>query len=112
MRHFVLVLVGISFLSVAAVSAQDPKQVETGKQLFSSKQCVKCHQIEGRGNKANKLDGVASKVNAADMRKWLTNPKDMEATLDHKPKITMSSKKVPLSSSEVDALIAYLQTLK
>ena len=111
MRHFVLALAGISFVSLAVVSAQDPK-VETGKQLFSSKQCVKCHQIEGRGNKANKLDGVASKVSAADMRKWLTNPKEMEATLDHKPKITMSSKKAPLSNGEVDALIAYLGTLK
>jgi cytochrome c len=112
MRHFVLALAGISFVSVAALSAQDSKQVETGKQLFSAKQCVKCHQIEGRGNKANKLDGVASKVSAPDMRKWLTNPKEMEATLDHKPKITMSSKKVPLSNPEVDALVAYLQTLK
>ena len=112
MRHFVLMLAGIALVSVGVVSAQDSKQVETGKQLFSSKQCVKCHQVEGRGNKANKLDGVATKVNAADMRKWLTNPKEMEATLDHKPKITMSSKKPALANSEVDALVAYLQTLK
>ena len=111
MRHFVLALAGISLVSIAVLSAQDPK-LEAGKQLFSSKQCVKCHQIEGRGNKANKLDGVASKVSAADMRKWLTNPKEMEATLDHKPKITMSSKKAPLTNAEVDALVAYLQTLK
>ena len=112
MRHFALALTGLSFLSIVTLSALDPKQAETGKQLFSSKQCVKCHQVEGRGNKANKLDGVASKVSADDMKKWLTNPKEMEAKLDHKPKITMSSKKAPLSTAEVDALVAYLQTLK
>jgi cbb3-type cytochrome oxidase cytochrome c subunit len=46
------------------------------------------------------------------MRKWLTSPAEMEKKLDHKPKITMSSKKVSLKDSEVDALIAYLQMLK
>jgi mono/diheme cytochrome c family protein len=112
MRQFALALTGLSFLSIATLSALDATQVETGKQLFSTKQCTKCHQIEGRGNKANKLDGVASKVSADDMKKWLTSPKEMEAKLDHKPKITMSSKKAPLSASEVDALVAYLQTLK
>jgi|SRR6476659_3776099 cytochrome c553 len=112
MRHAVLVVAGVVLLSAAAISALDPKQVEAGKQLFSSKQCVKCHQIEGRGNKVNKLDGVASKVSADDMKKWLTNPKEMEAKLDHKPKITMSSKKAPLTAAEVDSLVAYLQTLK
>ncbi len=111
MKHFALALAGLAFLSVAAVSAQDPKLVDAGKQLFSSKQCTKCHQVAGRGNKANNLDGVASKVSPADMGKWLTNPTEMEAKLDHKPKIKMSSKKASLSGSDIDALLAYLQTL-
>jgi mono/diheme cytochrome c family protein len=112
MKHFALALVGLAFLSATAVSAQDPKQVDAGKQLFTSKACTKCHQIAGHGNKANNLDGVASKVSPADMRKWLTNPTEMEAKLDHKPKIKMSSKKATLSAADIDALIAYLQTLK
>ena len=112
MRQFVLALTGLSFLSIATLSAMDGKQVEAGKQLFSTKQCTKCHQIEGRGNKANKLDGVASKVSADDMKKWLTSPKEMEAKLDHKPKVKMSSKKPTLTNTDIDALVAYLQTLK
>jgi cytochrome c2 len=112
MKHAALVVVGVAFLWTAALAAQDPKQVDTGKQLFSAKGCPKCHQIAGKGNKVNKLDGVASKLSEADMRKWLTSPADMEAKLDHKAKITMSSKKVSLKAAEVDALIAYLQTLK
>lgn len=112
MKHAALAIVGLAFLSAAALAAQDPKQVDAGKLLFSSKQCTKCHQVAGKGNKANKLDGVASKLSAAEMRQWLTSPADMEKKLDHKPKITMSSKKASLKDSEVDALIAYLQTLK
>jgi len=112
MRHFVLGLAGMTVLSVAAVMAQDTKQVDAGKQLFTSKGCTKCHQVAGRGNKTNVLDGVASKVSAAEMKRWLTNPAEMEAKLDHKPKIKMSSKKAPLTNPEIDALVAYLETLK
>lgn len=112
MKHATLAFIGIALLSVAALAAQDPKKADEGKQLFTAKACTKCHQIAGKGNKANKLDGVASKLSEADMRKWLTSPADMEKKLDHKPKITMSSKKVSLKDSEVDALIAYLQMLK
>jgi cytochrome c551/c552 len=111
MKHAALAFVGVALLSTAALAAQSPKADE-GKQLFSAKGCTKCHQIAGKGNKANKLDGVASKLDEADMRKWLTSPAEMEKKLDHKPKITMSSKKVSLKDSEVDALIAYLQMLK
>jgi mono/diheme cytochrome c family protein len=112
MRHFVLSLAGMALLSAAVVAAQDTKQVDAGQQLFTSKGCTKCHQVAGHGNKANVLDGVASKVSAADMKKWLTNPKEMEAKLDHKPKITMSSKKPVLTNPEIDSLVAYLETLK
>jgi mono/diheme cytochrome c family protein len=109
---YVALAVGIAWLSVAAVAAQDPTQVDAGKQLFSAKQCTKCHQVAGQGNKANKLDGVASKLTEAEMRKWLTAPAEMEAKLDHKPKIKMSSKKLVLKQADVDALVAYLQILK
>jgi mono/diheme cytochrome c family protein len=112
MSHFVLSLAGFVLLTSVAGAAQDAKQVETGKQLFSSKGCTKCHQVSGRGNKANVLDGVASKVSPADMKKWLTNPSEMEAKLDHKPKVKMSSKKPTLTNTDIDALVAYLQTLK
>jgi mono/diheme cytochrome c family protein len=112
MKHFVLSLAGMTLLSAAVVAAQDAKQVDAGKQLFTSKGCSKCHQVAGRGNKANVLDGVASKVSVADMKKWLTNPAEMEAKLDHKPKIKMSSKKAALTNSDIDSLVAYLETLK
>ena len=112
MKHFVLALIGVGFVSTVTLAAQDQKKVDEGKQLFTSKQCTMCHQVAGKGNKANPLDGVGSKLTAADMKKWLTKPEEMEAKLDHKPPLKMSSKKLNLKNEEVDALIAYLQTLK
>ena len=114
MKRFVIILIGCVVLGAAGLSAQDPKKVDAGKQVYNAKECAKCHMIAGKGNKIGKLDGVASKVSADDMRKWLTNPVQMEAKLDHKPKVKMSSKidQMKLSPADIDALIAYLQTLK
>jgi cytochrome c2 len=104
--------IAVALLWTGSIRAQDAKKVETGKTLFTSKQCTMCHQIAGKGNKMNVLDGVASRISAADMRKWLTNPAEMEAKLTKKPPLKMSSKKAALKDSEVDDLVAYLQTLK
>ena len=111
MRRIGMAIVFMGALSVG-VSAQDPKKIQTGKQLYASKECAKCHMIAGKGNKIGVLDHVATKVSADDMRKWLTAPVDMEAKLDHKPKVKMSSKKPTLTNTDIDALVAYLQTLK
>ncbi len=69
--------------------------------------------VAGKGYKDGKLDGVASKVSAEDMRQWLTAPAEMEAKLDQKPKVKMSSRRtMKLTDAEVAALVAYLRTLK
>ncbi len=114
MKSFVIGLVGAAFLAGASLAAQDAKKIEAGKQLYSAKECSKCHMIAGKGNKIGKLDGIAAKVSAADMHKWLTNPAEMEKTLDHKPKVKMSSKigEMKLKDADIEALVAYLQTLK
>ena len=107
-------VVGLVGLLGVAVAAQDTKQVQAGRRLYESKECAKCHLIAGKGNKISPLDGVASKLSAADLRKWLTATAEMEAALDHKPKVKMSSKIGPmkLTDADVDALVAYLKTLK
>jgi mono/diheme cytochrome c family protein len=114
MIRYLTVVVGlVGFLGVT-VAAQDAKQVQAGKRLYESKECAKCHLIAGKGNKISALDGVGSKHTAAEMKRWLTATAEMEAALDHKPKVKMSSK-VPLmnlSDADVDALVAYLMTLK
>ena len=100
-------------LLVASTSAQEARQVEAGKDLYAAKQCARCHMVAGKGYKAGKLDGVASKMSGDEMRRWLQTPAEMEASLDPKPKVKMSSRKsMKLTETEVASLVAYLRTLK
>ena len=111
MKRVVMAVIGVAWLSGATLSAQDAKLVSDGKKLYDAKECVKCHMIAGKGNKIGPLDsGHGLDVNAADMKKWLTDPLEMEKTLDHKPKVKMSSKakEMALKPAEIDALVAYL----
>jgi cytochrome c553 len=112
--YIVSAFFGLMFLSTGSVATEGQTKAETGQQLYVSKQCSKCHHIAGKGAKIGKLDGVATKLSAADLRKWLTAPAEMEAKLKTKPVVKMSSKvrEMKLTDPEVDALVAYLQTLK
>jgi mono/diheme cytochrome c family protein len=96
-------------------AAQDPKLVEAGKKLYEAQKCMQCHTIEGKGGTLTKqfpLDGVASKMSADDIRRWLTHPAEMEAKLPSPPKMKMSMRKYSLTPADLDALVAYMLTLK
>lgn len=110
MKRLGLAVLGAVLLCGSSAFAQD---AAAGKKIYDSKECAKCHIVAGKGNKIGPLDGVATKMSEADMRKWLTNPLEMERTLEKKPKVKMSSKlkQMGLKESDIDALIAYLKTL-
>jgi len=112
---FIVMSVALSAVCSVPALAQTPQQVDQGKKLFDSKKCVTCHTVAGKGGTLTKqypLDGVGAKLTAADTKKWLTATEEMEAKLEKKPKVKMSSKKVPVTDTEVDALVAYMQSLK
>jgi mono/diheme cytochrome c family protein len=101
--------------TVAAGQAPDPKLANEGKKLYATYKCDKCHQIDGRGSKKGPLDGVGAKLTAADIKKWMTDPAAMEAKLEKKPKgtdaMSYALKTKGIEAKEVDALVAYIQTL-
>jgi mono/diheme cytochrome c family protein len=104
---------GIAAMGTLA-SAQGAK-AEAGKQLYATQKCATCHQIAGVGGKlASALDGVGAKLTEADIRKWMTAPAQMEAALKTKPKMPMSTymKSKKLSDADIDALVAYMMSLK
>jgi mono/diheme cytochrome c family protein len=84
--------------------------VEKGKAVYTAQKCAICHSIGGVGNKKGELDHVA-KLSADDMRAWITDAPTMaaKAKADRKPPMKAYS---TLTKDEVDALVAYLQTLK
>jgi mono/diheme cytochrome c family protein len=96
----------------ASAAAQDAKKIEAGKKVYEAQKCVTCHQVAGKGNKMYPLDGVGSKLSAADLRRWMTHTAEMEAKLPKPPAMKMSSRKYNLKDEDLDALVAYLESLK
>jgi len=91
--------------------AQDAAKVAQGAQVYVTQKCGLCHSVAGKGNKKHPLDGVGAKLSADDIRKWIVSPKEMEAKMTTPPKPPM--KAFPnLPAADLDALVAYVQSLK
>jgi mono/diheme cytochrome c family protein len=100
----------VASASIGAQGAPDAKKVEAGKAAYEKYGCAKCHMIAGKGSKISPLDGVGTKLSAADLKMWITDPAAMQAKLPKKPIVPM--KKVDMPDADVDAIVAYLQTIK
>ena len=111
MKLLVTVAVAVVVLGASA-GAQDAKKIEAGKKVYEAQKCATCHMIAGKGNKMSSLDGVGAKLPAADIKRWITNTAEMEAKLPKPPTVKMSSKKYNLKDADLDALVAYLESLK
>jgi mono/diheme cytochrome c family protein len=99
-------------MSVLNAQALDPAKVALGKKTFEETKCEKCHGPEGDNAKDPKMSliaGPATKLSAADIRKWIVSPVEMTAKLPRKPKEAM--KKFDLTEAQVDGLVAYVQSL-
>jgi mono/diheme cytochrome c family protein len=82
------------------------------KQVFTDLKCLVCHSVGGEGNKKGAaLDGIGAKLTAEDIRHWVTNAPEMaaKANIDRKPPMKANP---DFSKEQVDALVAYLVTLK
>ena len=93
----------------AAAAAQDAK-VTKGQQLFADQKCTLCHSVGDKGNKKGPLDDVGTKMSADELRMWITDAKAMTAKAKATRKPEMKAYTLP--KDDVDALVAYLQTLK
>ena len=103
-----LSLIALIGATATAASAQD--LATKGKEVYTAQKCSVCHSIAGAGNKKGALDGVGTKLSAADIRSWITDAPGMAAKTKAERKPVM--KAYPLAAGDLDALVAYLQTLK
>jgi mono/diheme cytochrome c family protein len=93
------------------VSAQGNAQIERGMKVYTDQKCAVCHSIAGKGNAKGALDDVGSRLTPDEIRAWLVNPAEMT-------KKTKAERKPPmraypnLAKEDVDALVAYLLSLK
>jgi mono/diheme cytochrome c family protein len=93
----------------AAAAAQDAK-VAQGQKVYVDQKCALCHSIADKGNKKGPLDGVASKLKAEELREWIVDAKGMTAKTKATRKPVMKAYTLP--KEDVDALVAYMLTLK
>jgi cytochrome c2 len=112
MTRVALALVATALTAVTVLAVQEASPVELGRRVYERQKCATCHQIAKRGNSRHPLDGVASRLTAEELRRWLTNPAAMEAALPRMPALRMSTMNYRLNAKELDTLVAYLQTLK
>lgn len=84
---------------IPTAAAAEPKGGAVPK-VFSTI-CTGCHSLGGKGGAVGPaLDGVGSRFNEADLRKWIADPQAV------KPGTAMP--KLPLSQEDLDALIPFL----
>jgi mono/diheme cytochrome c family protein len=98
-------------LTMAVADAPDPAAVAKGQALFTANHCTICHSVAGKGNPKGPLDTVGDKHSPEEFRKWLTEPVEMakKANATRKPPMISFAK---LPAADLDALVAYLGSLK
>ena len=110
MRRAALVFVLFGLLTPAPADAQTAA-VERGAKLFAESKCSMCHSLAGKGNAKGVLDDVGAKLSADEIRQWLVDPEAMR-TKAHAERKPLMKSYASLPKGDIDALVAYLQTLK
>jgi len=98
----------ISLVIVGSAAAQEP--VARGATVYAAQKCSVCHSIAGKGNAKGSLDAVGTTLSAADIRAWIVDAPGQTAKTKATRKPAMKSYALP--KEDVDALVAYLATLK
>jgi mono/diheme cytochrome c family protein len=100
----------IALIALLAFSTAASAQ-SAGEKVYASQKCSICHSIAAKGNAKGPLDHVGSKLSAEEIRAWMTDAEGMTAKTKSERKPFMKSYKT-MSKGDLDALVAYLQTLK
>jgi mono/diheme cytochrome c family protein len=85
-----------------AVDLSDP--VAAGEQVTAQYDCRSCHRIAGQGALiAPALDDAAVRLDDVSLRLWLRNPRAIKGNT--------AMPNFRMSDSEIEAVVAYLQSL-
>jgi mono/diheme cytochrome c family protein len=108
-RHTVITIIAALALSTTA-AAQDKATIAHGEKVFASQKCTMCHSIAGKGNAKGPLDN-AGRLSDEDLRQWMLAPRVMaEKSKSTRKPIMPEYTKLP--KEDLDALIAFMKTLK
>ncbi len=107
LRMFVAAVIGGMVWTAAPVAAQD---LARGEKVYADQKCGLCHSIGDKGNKKGPLDGVGSKLKADQIRMWMVDAAGMTEKAKAPRKPAMKSYTLP--KDDLDALVAYMASLK
>lgn len=110
MKRTSFAVLAMMCLTASLPLAQDAKQIERAQKVYVEKKCANCHSIAGKGNKKGPLDEVGTKLSAAEIKEWIADPVAMTTKTKAARKPPMKS--ANLSAEDVDAMVAYMLTLK
>ena len=103
-----LTCVGIA-VSLPAAGQDAAKR---GQEVYTAQKCSVCHSVAGKGGKSSPLDGVGAKLSADDIRQWIVDPVAMAKKSSSTKKPPMPKKYDKLPAADLDALVAYMVSLK
>jgi len=98
----------VSMMTLGSAAAQD--QAARGAKVYADQKCSVCHSIAGKGNAKGSLDGVGTRLSKDDIHAWIVDAKGQTAKTNAARKPPMKNYVLP--KEDVDALVAYLSTLK
>ena len=104
-----MICVAIAFVAAAASAAPQDGAAQ-GEKVFAAQKCGLCHSIAGKGNPKGPLDEAVGTLSTADIRAWITDANGMTAKTKATRKPAM--KQFALPKEDVDALVAYLSSIK
>jgi mono/diheme cytochrome c family protein len=105
-----IVVFAAGLLAAASASAQDGK-VAHGQQVYVAQKCGICHSVAGKGNTKGPLDAVGTKLSEAEIREWIVDAPAMTAKTKA-PRKPLMKAYANLPKEDLDALVAYMQSLK
>ena len=82
-----------------------------GRAVFDANDCARCHSIAGEGSPRSALDGVASRLWSEEIRHFVNADEAVQEELAPRA-IAAKRPYAELPAAELDALVAYLASLK
>jgi mono/diheme cytochrome c family protein len=101
-----------AFVALAGTAAAQDSTLAKGEKVYADRKCSLCHSIAGKGNAKGPLDDVGSKLKAEEIRQWIVDPVAMRAKSKAQRNPPMPAKFASLPKDDIDALVAYLSSLK
>jgi mono/diheme cytochrome c family protein len=104
--------------ATAAPAAAGGNLIALGKEQYELQECYNCHKIGGKGSVKKRgpiLDNIGSLMKPEEMKEKLLSPRSWMAEgfqKEYDKKVMPGKYKELMSDQEIDALIAYLATLK